>query len=397
MPYDKMTRFTFTKSGVYYFERRVPRDLKDHYSSRKISYSLRTRSLRIASARAERAAQQLDEYWYHLRLQFQSVPGQHLLRSKLQMTNAPMTLPAEASPKAGSICLSEAVGLYLRLKGPDKALTFRRAAERSCGYMIDVAGDKNLEEYSKADANQLRDYLFEKGMAASSVTRIFGTIRAIFNLTVSELDLSISNPFANVYYDRRAGVKVREPIELKDIQAVQSTCRRTDDELRWLIALISDSGLRLAEAAGLARDDIKLEGDIPHLIVKERPWRRLKTASSARSVPLVGASLWAAKRALEAPAATPYAFPRYNTTETTNANSASAALNKWLKVEVGEKATVHSFRHSMRDRLRAVECPADVVDQIGGWTTEGVGQSYGRGYPMEVLQKWLKLIVQPAG
>ena len=27
---------------------------------------------------------------------------------------------------------------------------------------------------------------------------------------------------------------------------------------------------------------------------------------------------------------------------------------------------MHSFRHSMRDRLRAVSCPSEMVDQIGG-------------------------------
>ena len=44
----------------------------------------------------------------------------------------------------------------------------------------------------------------------------------------------------------------------------------------------------------------------------------------------------------------------------------------------------------MRDRLRAIECPADIVDQIGGWQTEGVGHGYGTGYPLEVLVKWMK-------
>ena len=39
----------------------------------------------------------------------------------------------------------------------------------------------------------------------------------------------------------------------------------------------------------------------------------------------------------------------------------------------------------MWDRLRAVQCPSDIVDQIGGWTTDGVGQGYGSGYPIEVL------------
>ena len=43
----------------------------------------------------------------------------------------------------------------------------------------------------------------------------------------------------------------------------------------------------------------------------------------------------------------------------------------------------------MRDRLRAVECPSDVIDQIGGWATEGVGQGYGDGYPLKVLHDWI--------
>jgi hypothetical protein len=54
---------------------------------------------------------------------------------------------------------------------------------------------------------------------------------------------------------------------------------------------------------------------------------------------------------------------------------------------------MHSFRHSMRDRLRAVQCPSDIADQIGGWATEGVGQGYGSGYPIEVLHRWLSKIV----
>ena len=50
---------------------------------------------------------------------------------------------------------------------------------------------------------------------------------------------------------------------------------------------------------------------------------------------------------------------------------------------------VYSFRHSMRDRLRAVECPKEMIDQIGGWSSSDVGESYGEGFPLDVLYKWL--------
>ena len=51
---------------------------------------------------------------------------------------------------------------------------------------------------------------------------------------------------------------------------------------------------------------------------------------------------------------------------------------------------MHSFRHSLRDRLRAVECPSDIIDAIGGWKTAGVGHGYGNGYPLEELGRWLE-------
>jgi hypothetical protein len=45
----------------------------------------------------------------------------------------------------------------------------------------------------------------------------------------------------------------------------------------------------------------------------------------------------------------------------------------------------------MRDRLRTVDSLSDVIDQIGGWLTQGVGASYGKGYSPTNIQKWLLL------
>ena len=47
-------------------------------------------------------------------------------------------------------------------------------------------------------------------------------------------------------------------------------------------------------------------------------------------------------------------------------NSASTALNKWIKGIIGGDHVVHGLRYSRRDRLRAVECPLDIIDEIGG-------------------------------
>ena len=244
--------------------------------------------------------------------------------------DAAMHIPAAVS--SSSVVLSEAVGIYLTQKGRGKSVTFHRAAERACGYVIDACGDKYLDAYTKADANAFRDSLIARGLAGTSMTRVFGTVRAVTNFAASELGLSLNNPFNGVYYDRSAGASDRSPVSADALALVQSKCREIDDDLRWLVALVSDTGMRLAEAAGMTREDfIRADDGSIYARIRPHPWRRLKTKGSERDVPLEGEARWAAERINAQQTSSAFAFPRYNKTDTTNANSASAALNKWLK------------------------------------------------------------------
>jgi Integrase len=352
-----------------------------------------TSSLQKARVQANIEAAKLDAYWSQMRLAKSDVIGLSLLKE------SPITesLAAALSSKAAADNLNEgptlldALQVYLDQKGKGRPKTFRLAAERACNYVIGVSGNKSLLSYTRSDALMFRDWLVDRGLTGSSVTRNFSYVKAVINFASSEFALDVRNPFIGVYHDRTAGVLTRKPIPNADILKVQTECRAVDDDMSWLIALISDTGMRLAEGAGLLKEDlVGLDADLPYVRVTKHPWRNLKTSSSERHIPLVGEALWAAKRIAEADNESNFAFPRYNRTSQTAANSASAALNKWLKQYVPDGCTMHSFRHSMRDRLRAVQCPSDITDQIGGWTTDGVGQGYGSGYPLSVLRDWLE-------
>ena len=255
--------------------------------------------------------------------------------------------------------------------------------------MIENCGNKPLAAYTRQDALIFRDWLVARGLTGSSVTRNFSYVKAVINFALSEFALDVRNPFVGVYHDRSKGVVSRKPIPLDDLRSVQRECMQIDDDIRWLVALVSDTGMRLAEATGLSLNDFNLQADIPFVEVRPHPWRSLKTSASARVIPLSGMAFWAAQRILQEADTSSHAFPRYNRGSRTSANSASAAINKWLKNHVPAGCTMHSFRHSMRDRLRAVQCPADIANQIGGWATEGVGQGYGSGYPVDVLSEWM--------
>ena len=47
----------------------------------------------------------------------------------------------------------------------------------------------------------------------------------------------------------------------------------------------------------------------------------------------------------------------------------------------------------MRDRLRSVQCPSEMIDQIGGWATAGVGQAYGDGFNLQQTYQVMKTIL----
>jgi integrase len=153
--------------------------------------------------------------------------------------------------------------------------------------------------------------------------------------------------------------------------------------------ILGETGCRLAEVVGLRVEDIDLERSV--LNIRPHALRRLKTAGSERSLPLLGCAEEAVRKALMASDGA-WLFPQYFSPEGFLATHASNALNKWLKSKF-DGLTAHSLRHTMRDRLRAVECPLEAIDQIGGWSSvSGVGTKYGKGYGLEHIREWMKKV-----
>ncbi len=365
--------YLIRKRGMFYLQKRVPKALVGHYGKEFIRKSLRTRDRLQAIRISSQLVTALEKEWSD------------------KLFAIPDDVPATmflSEPKHSVPVLSAALTDYCTMKGRLDDKRFMVFTQRVAGEVIAIAGDKLISAYTRADALAFRDRLLGRGVTNATVKRNFECIRAIWNYSAREHGLVIANPFANMNYGNGSASVTRKPIPIENIRKIQQVCFEMDDDIRWLVALLSDTGMRLAEAAGLAISDLYLDAEIPFVRLSEHHWRRLKTKGSQRDIPLVGASLWAANRIVEN-AINEFAFPRYCSAEGCKADYASNTLNKWLRKYVPEGCVVHSFRHSMRDRLRAEKCPADMIDQIGGWTTAGVGQGYGVGYSINQAHEWL--------
>jgi len=375
--YKSNASYVSCRAGTYYYTRRVPYDVRQHYASHRLSFSLRTKSSVGALRAAQSVTQRLEDYWLGLRLQDMDIPAIHLVKTNHMDDSSPVML--------------DAVENYLRIKGNDDRI-FIRTAQRNGSYVAKLLGNRPITSYATSEAAQFRDWCLDKGMNINSVKRVFASIRSIINLNIREYGLDGTNAFSGTYMPDGFDTPKRKPIPNDILKIIQSQCQTSNDEPRWLVALISDTGMRLSEAAGLCKGDVYLDEEVPYVDINPHSWRRLKTAGSQRKVPLIGMSLWAAKQAYAA-SNSPFLFPRYCDEKECHSNSASAALNKWLKQLAGPDYVIHSFRHSMRDRLRTVNCSSDMIDQIGGWSSGKIGEGYGEGYSLNALHNSIGNII----
>ena len=433
-------RYVQWRDGLAFFRRRIPRDLERFYPGRKklLFFSLKTRDPNEAAKRAHAEAKRLDAEWSRLRegqgstaevrssalailqrngiaagqwrehgkqglepegfiaeLEYQAgVDGDTVLAIDRDQLPPDYALAADLyyadAPEMRKLLiptLSEVSVKHLEFKG---ALASDDQFHRALDRFIAVNGDLPMDQYRRSHGHEFIRELLDSGLKAATVKRYLAQIRPVFETAILELEIGMANPLSKLRIPKPANddEEARSPFSLAQIRKIQARCREVDDPRRWLILMLSDTGCRLAEVAGLMCDEVDLNSDTPHIIVKPNKIRRLKTPASRRLVPLVGEALWAARRASEGNV-TGYLFPSMIRDGTLNNASLSAALNAWLKRNNlrNEDQPLHSLRHSLRDRMRNAGVPTDVQDRIGGWATTGVGESYGSGHELVLLHR----------
>lgn len=178
--------------------------------------------------------------------------------------------------------------------------------------------------------------------------------------------------------------------------------RRINDELRDIMLTCLETGCRESEIFNLPPEAIVLHDPIPHIIIQEEEGnadgqgaRQIKTVSSERRVPLVGAALDAMRRH-------PMGFPRYRGNRNFS-NAASKSMRAagllpdepafYKKLPGGKRKAVYvtagGVRHSFEDRLDEVGVEMDTRGALLG---HDVGRIRGRQfYGDKTLEQRLEL------
>ena len=355
--------YTICRSGTYFYNRRVPKHAVKAYGP-FIRQSL--------SQCPEEAAEYAKRLGYVLEASWRNT-------SRVQAVDV-VTIIESFKPKAS--LLSEMAEEYLSLRQIDPT-----PPQVALKIFISLAGDRDVAEYSREDAKLFVRHLTLRGNKTATIRRRINSLSAILNYAYSELDLDKRNPFTRLII-RNEGhdVSKRGTFTNEQLKRGYDKAFNSKSQIKLLMPLLGETGCRLAEIVGLELIDIDMHQEL--FQIRPNSIRRFKTRNSQRTLPLVGYAKVAMELAL-AKCDGKYLFARYVRGGKCNADHASAALNKWLKKNFdGLKG--HCLRHTFRDRLRAVECPLELIDQIGGWrSVSSIGAGYGQGYSIDAIEHYM--------
>ena len=279
------------------------------------------------------------------------------------------------------LMLSKCLDVYFANHQKGTQSKFRSDTQKHFKHIFEVLGDIGVVNISRDDAKRYVVTRCQR-VSTNSVAREISTIRAVLNTVIREGELKINNPFIELTIPNLGkDAKVRVPFTIDEEKLLIQSCSESPNDQKLILLLCVLTGARLSEVAGLRRQDVVLNTEIPHINFVEYKEHTLKTKNSQRAVPLVSLAYEALKIHLSGHAED-VVFPKYNNGTEVNGTNASSTIVGFIKRLGIVGKTVHHARHTMRDLLRHADVPPHIIDSIGGWGSNGVGDSYGRGYAL---------------
>jgi len=438
-------------SNKWYYKRRIPQDVQSHYpdnKDNKIVKSLRTENKQDAIRKASQLTRKFETEWDVIRGKAPALTGTMLDKAKniLERNGLPQSKRAqrneidfdlfidsldESLPREVRDALflahmnndveatDKLLALYLEpeqlaavaISGGTLVLKASTILEehlknqgwlrdkKKCGPyrlafadLIEVLGDRRPSEYRVFEVQQLITYMVEeRGLKTMSVKRRMGCIRAAFTGVTKLYELNedkLHNFTGYAIPNLGDDAEDRSDFSPKQLADLRIAITAGVDEIWGMIAVMMETGFRVSEACSLSMADVHgLDTEYPFLTLHKTPFRRLKTKSSIRFIPLTGLALEYVRSVTGK-----WLFPRYIDEEEKRVknDSGSAAAKKRIQSVLGLDApTSHSFRHTMATRLRDAECPEDMRNEMLGWSSK-VSDRYGSPSDISIKARYLK-------
>lgn len=425
------------RGSVYHFRKSLPEDIYDTSLRREITFSLKTKSKRLARSKAAAVLGAIDASIYEIRLSTSLRRKKSIFKKlityldefrstgkgRFQKVVVTSSSPPQKKPMEPSIKLDEACTQFIEEKMKmDWGKKTKDSYSTSLNCLLVLMGNISVKAITKAHVveflQQLMEYpscrnrganrkltieeLKARGVPPISpptIKKIFVHISTFFNW-LHIRDYIDANYFKGLTPKGRKTIsKNKDPFTDKDLQLLFGRSllqhKHSIKPWRfWIPTLALYTGARLEELAQLNTDDIKCLNDVYYLDIHEQGANQLKTPHSIRKIPLhidiIEAGLF---RYAESRAGAEKLFTLGHLEGTYG-----KLVSQWFtrvknKLNFPATKVFHSFRHTFRDLAVESRVPSEHIKALLGHTqgdmTHGV---YGSGFSLSLLNESVQQI-----
>ncbi|GGL82290.1 DUF6538 domain-containing protein [Pseudooceanicola nanhaiensis] len=282
---------------------------------------------------------------------------------------------------------------------------------RASDAFVAAVGDKPVKDVTVQDIFAVRRLwrkrVEEKAVATGYANKHLGYLEAMIDAFYSDLEIDLfENPCQGIRIDdkqpwekksARSSKKEFKPSWIRETILSPGKTDRLNDEARDILIVMAETGCRASEVYDSPASAIHLDHEIPHLAIEvEMPSpgdkaghrRDVKTGSSIRKVPLVGAALEAVQRH-------PDGFPRYRG----NANFSNAVMKFFKDNELlpSPDHKISSLRHSYESRMRRLNIDNEERGQLMGHSLKRIRgrEVYGDETELKLRALFAEMIAFP--
>ena len=276
-------------------------------------------------------------------------------------------------------------------KGDEQIRKWKNPRIKGVSNFIQVVGDKDVSNITREDVLAFRTWwhkrIKDEGLTANSANKDFSYVRQTLSFARDDkqVDIDVATLFERIRFTEKQSS--RPPFRTDFIKNTLLDLRNLgslNEECRYFIFAMADTGARVSELVGLdgSNNEIRLDTNVPYIVIQPNGIRTLKTQQSERQIPLTGASLYAFQNL-------PGGFKHY----LGKADLLSSTLNKYLSENgllPSDGHSVYSLRHSFEDRLTEVETPEKVMASLMGHKYSR--ERYGKGPSLDLKRQYLDKI-----
>jgi len=417
------TPYKHPNSGIYYFRRAVPIELRCKLNKTLIKESLGTRNPSVARrlfAIKQSECEQLfklaregDTHMPDINVQnnrgdiahnCKSETGTKLqeLFDKYNQERQPSVKGLVESQKA----ISRFIGVYGEIVANDISGVMIRRFKELLIQTPSILSDRLRAQTLPIIISKIGSNYTGKTLSDSSINKHLSVISSVleWGSNNSYFDDNWHNPVRGKTIRRKFSQRDRLPFTASDLDKIFSSEVYTN-QLRpkggageaayWMPIIALYTGMRLEEIGQLLVSDVRKDSDIWYFDINDSNKKKLKNKSSVRVVPIHQAIIDLGFIDYTSSLDDPRVFALLREDKY---GKLTQNWSKWFgrylpKLGINDDTKVfHSFRHSMKDALRNAGVDEAISDAITGHSSSSVGRSYGQGYSLTILNKAIQSI-----